>query len=104
MGPGIVWVNFSCKTWVYLATHGDRVGVRRRNGVCCYARCFDDQFGRTFTLDAYESKSNAWCSFVELVKNFLGNHKTENYIELVENILSSCNILGCNKSIKFHYL
>lgn len=36
--------------------------------------------------------------FVEVVQHFLGNHKAENYIELVENML------GCNMSIKGHYL
>ena len=29
----------------------------------------------------------AWVSFVDEVKNFLGNHRTENYKELVEKQL-----------------
>ena len=30
-------------------------------------------------------KLSAWSSFVSLVKNFLGNHKALNYVELLEN-------------------
>ncbi|KAK5649680.1 hypothetical protein RI129_000709 [Pyrocoelia pectoralis] len=57
-----------------------------------------------FTASMNEIESNAWCSFVTVVQNFLGNHKAKNYIELVENMLSNFNILGCNMSIKVHYL
>lgn len=51
-----------------------------------------------------EFELNAPCSFVEVVQNFLGNHKVENYTELVENMRSSFNILGCKMSITVYYL
>jgi hypothetical protein len=57
-----------------------------------------------FTASMNESESNAWLSFVEVVQNFLGNHKSLNYRELVENMLSAFHSLGCNMSIKLHYL
>lgn len=57
-----------------------------------------------FTTSMNETESNAWSSFVQVVQNFLGNHKAENYVELVETMLSNFNILGCNMSIKVHYL
>ena len=34
-------------------------------------------------------KLYAWTWFVDLVKNFLGNHHAENYKELVEKLLKS---------------
>lgn len=46
----------------------------------------------------------AWTSFVAVVKNFLGNQKAENYEELVQNLLINFKNLGCNMSIKVHYL
>ncbi|KAK4871977.1 hypothetical protein RN001_016101 [Aquatica leii] len=57
-----------------------------------------------FTASMNEIESNAWCSFVQVVQNFLRNYKAKNYIELVENMLSNFNILGCNMSIKVYYL
>lgn len=58
-----------------------------------------------FTESMNEFESNASCSFVQVVQNFLGNHKVKNQVELVEEMLTNFNKLGCNiKSIKIHYL
>ena len=46
----------------------------------------------------------AWSSLVEVVKNFLGNQKADNYEELVRNMLENFRILGINMSIKVHFL
>jgi hypothetical protein len=51
-----------------------------------------------------KTESTAWSSFVLVVQNFLGNFKADNYSELVGNMLSSFCKLGCNMSIKLHYL
>lgn len=51
-----------------------------------------------------ERERNAWQAFVLVVKNFLGNNKAENYVELVQNMLVSFRALGCRMSIKLHYL
>lgn len=47
-------------------------------------------------------KSNAWYSlFVEVVQNFLSNHKAEKlHTELVKTTISNLNIVDCNMSIK----
>ena len=45
-----------------------------------------------------------WNCFVQVVMNFLGNTKVENYEDLVANILVAFKNLGCNMSIKMHYL
>lgn len=47
---------------------------------------------------------NAWESFKEVVKNFLGNHKAPNYKELVKTMLTAFSRLGANMSIKVHFL
>lgn len=41
---------------------------------------------------------------LQAVNFFLGNGKVENYTELLENMLSSCNVLSSNRSIKVNYL
>ena len=43
-------------------------------------------------------------AFVLVVKNFLGNNKASNYEELITNMLYVFKSLGCNMSIKMHYL
>jgi len=51
-----------------------------------------------------EVELEAWKAFVLVVKNFLGNNKARNYAELVTNMLTAFRNLGCNMSIKMHYL
>lgn len=46
----------------------------------------------------------AWKSFVAVTQNFLGNKKAANYVELVDEMLERFRDLGCNMSIKLHYL
>ena len=45
-----------------------------------------------------------WLSFVEVVKNFLGNYRADNYKDAVNNMLGYFRILGMNLSIKVHFL
>ena len=51
-----------------------------------------------------DAEVQAWSAFTLVVKNFLGNHKAGNYSELVANMLSAFQQLGCRMSIKVHYL
>ena len=46
----------------------------------------------------------AWLSFVAVMQNFLGNIKAENYHVLVATMLLAFRDLGCNMSIKLHFL
>jgi hypothetical protein len=46
----------------------------------------------------------AWNAFIEVVKKFLGNVKDHHYKEIVEDMLEKLRVLGCNKSLKFHFL
>lgn len=41
---------------------------------------------------------------MSVVENFLGNKKASNYKDLVQNMLTAFRELGCNMSIKVHYL
>nr|CAI5835337.1 unnamed protein product [Callosobruchus analis] len=51
-----------------------------------------------------EVEGEACTSFVAVVEKFLGKHKSENYVEIVNKMLNSFKALGCNMSIKLHYL
>ncbi|GBP88877.1 hypothetical protein EVAR_63899_1 [Eumeta japonica] len=60
----------------------------------------DTQFRNSMT----ELELKAWTAFVSVMQNFLGNKKSENYIELVENPLLQLKNMACNMSIKLHFL
>ena len=49
-------------------------------------------------------EARAWMAFTNVVKDFLGNKKADDYKELAAELLSSFQDLGCNMSIKVHYL
>ena len=49
-------------------------------------------------------KLAAWLSFIEVLKNFLGNYRADNYKKIVNNMLENFRILGINMSIKLHFL
>ncbi|KAI6653135.1 hypothetical protein LOD99_3982 [Oopsacas minuta] len=51
-----------------------------------------------------EEEKRAWQAFSIVVSNFLGNKKASNYKELVTELVDSYHALGCNTSIKIHYL
>jgi len=45
-----------------------------------------------------------WDSFKFLVKGFLGNKRAQNYEDLVNSLSQSYQKLGCNTSLKIHFL
>ena len=57
-----------------------------------------------FQSSMNDIEESAWSSFCTVAENFLGNNRATNYVELVENMLTSFYTLGCNMSIKVHYL
>jgi hypothetical protein len=51
------------------------------------------------------AKRRVWGAFEKVCSNFWGNKKeSENYIEIVEDLLFSYLALGCNMSWKLHFL
>jgi len=60
----------------------------------------DEYFDKLFQGD----EKAAWDSFKFVVKGFLGNRRAQNYMELVNNLLQSYRKLGCNMSLKIHFL
>ncbi|UYV69440.1 hypothetical protein LAZ67_6003617 [Cordylochernes scorpioides] len=51
-----------------------------------------------------EVEAAAWNSFRNVFKNFLGSIKVENYRDIVNDLLLSYKTLGCNMSLKIHFL
>ena len=54
--------------------------------------------------DLNETERIAWLSFKRNCKDFLGNHKAPNYHGVVQDLLTSYKAMGCNMSLKIHFL
>jgi len=59
---------------------------------------------KQFDEDLNETEGNAWLSFKRICKDFLGNHKAVNYQKVVQDLLTSYKAIGCNMSLKIHFL
>ena len=59
---------------------------------------------QAFTSYMTAVESAAWCSYVSVVREFLGNTKASNYQHLVDLMLRNFQALGVRMSIKLHYL
>jgi len=59
---------------------------------------------KQFDEDLNETERNAWLSFKRICKDFLGNHKAANYQDVVRDLLTSYKAMGCNMSLKIHFL
>ena len=59
---------------------------------------------KEFSKKLSRTEKAAWNSFVAVVQGFLGNHKAENYVELVESLVKNYGKMGCRMSLKVHIL
>ena len=59
---------------------------------------------KQFDEDLNETERKAWLSFKRICKDFLGNHKAANYQDIVQDLLTSHKAMGCNMSLKIHFL
>ena len=57
-----------------------------------------------FIISMNDVEANAWKESVSVVINFLGNRKQDGYTTLVDNLIKIFHALGCNMSIKLHFL
>jgi hypothetical protein len=46
----------------------------------------------------------AWVSFRDVVKNFLGNKRSEQYVSIVAQMITNFHLAGCKMSLKVHFL
>ena len=59
---------------------------------------------KQFEENLNETERNAWFSFKRICKDFLGNHKAANYHDVLQDLLTSYKGMGCNMSLKIHFL
>ena len=54
-----------------------------------------------FRLELTEQEQAAWDAFVLVVH---GNHRADDYVKLVDNLITAYQHLGCRMSLKMHFL
>jgi hypothetical protein len=59
---------------------------------------------KQFDEDLNEAERNTCLTFKRISNNFLGNQKAANYQNVVRNLLTSYKPMGCNMSLKIHFL
>ena len=59
---------------------------------------------KQFDEDLNVTERNAWLSFRRISNNVLGNHKAANYQDVAQELLTSYKAMGCNMSLKIHFL
>jgi len=59
---------------------------------------------KQFDEDLNDTERNVWLSFKRISKDFFGNKKSANYQDAVQNLLTSYKAMGCNMSLKIHFL
>ena len=58
----------------------------------------------TFITHLKRKEKLAFESFKKIYNNFLGNHRSEDYVQVVNDLLSHYHDMGCNMSLKVHVL
>lgn len=58
----------------------------------------------TFIEHLNSKEKRSWLAFKNVCENFLGNNKSEDYVTHVEELLSAYKAMGCNMSLKVHFL
>ncbi|XP_076807833.1 uncharacterized protein LOC143459117 [Clavelina lepadiformis] len=83
----------------------DSVRITRHRGFSVFFTFKDDLcYCHDIEEMLSEVERRAWTSFVSVVNGFLGNHKTENYMELVDELVDAYWKMGCRMSLKLHVL
>ena len=59
---------------------------------------------KQFDENLNETERNARLSLKMICKDFLGNHKAANYQDDVQDLLTSYKAMGCNMSLRIHFL
>jgi hypothetical protein len=70
---------------------------------------FGPQITQISEDEGFSTKSNStgkrvWQAFENYCRNFLGNEKAENYSEIVQELIPSYSVAGCNMSLKLLFL
>jgi len=70
-------------------------GPEIRRVLCC---------SEAFKATLNTSEAEAWSASCEVVSNFLGNNRSQDYVDVVERLIGAYHHMGCRMSSKLHFL
>lgn len=98
-------MNKDGKGFQYLKTKFPRISeTKLKEGIFVGPQIRELMKDTTFIMKLQDAEKRAWSAFVEVCHNFLGNKKSESYQDNVKELISSYKHLGCNMSLKIHFL
>jgi len=59
---------------------------------------------QSFTNSLSQSQQRAWTAIIQVKDNFLGNHRSPNYKNIVKELIDSFQVINVNMSLKIHFL
>ena len=89
--------NYITKTFLGLDMEKLKAGIFNGPQICILIK------DESFTGHMTAVQKAAWCSYVTVIKKFLGNKKAGNPGQLVNDMLKNLQALGARMSIKVHY-
>ena len=93
------------KGFTYLKTKFPRVSdAKIKEGIFVGPQIRELMRDQNFDKELTDDENSAWVSFKKVCNGFLGNHRAENYSAIVKELLASYRNLGCNMSLKIHFL
>lgn len=51
-----------------------------------------------------QSELSVWLAYKSITTNFLGNHRSPEYVKVVDELMDSFQQLGARMSVKMHFL
>ena len=98
-------LNKECAAFTYLGKKLPALSVAKiKEGVFVGPQIRDLLNDGQFEETLDDLQMAAWKAFKAVCQGFLGNHRTPNYMVLVQQLLYSYEALGCNMSLKLHFL
>jgi len=89
----------------YLKTKFPRISdVKLKVGIFVCPQIRELMMDEVFNLKLNKTEKKAWVAFVNVCHHFLGNTKADNYRQIIRQLLSAFKALGCNMSLKIHFL
>ena len=60
--------------------------------------------GSNFRQALKDLELQAWNASVSVIENFLGNYRSDRYVDMVEQMIGTFGRMGCRMSLKIHFL
>ena len=93
------------KGFLYLKEHFPRISEGKlKEGIFIGPQIREVMQDKKFDDVLEDSEKAAWVGFKAVCANFVGNVRAENYQEIIYTILKAYKNMGCNMSLKTHFL